>query len=69
MGEEDHMFLPAVRYIITRHTNSWLEVITNSGHVCNVDQPREFNARAISFLKKMSAADLQAKLPLKLAAI
>ena len=57
MGDEDHMFLPAVRYIITRHTNSWLEVIVNSGHVCNVDQPREFNTRAISFLKKMSAAD------------
>ncbi len=55
MGEEDHMFLPAVRYIITKHTNSWLEVIVNSGHVCNVDQPREFNARAIAFLKKMSA--------------
>ncbi|NTV15817.1 MAG: alpha/beta hydrolase [Chlorobiaceae bacterium] len=54
MGDEDHMFLPAVRYIITRHTNSWLEVITNSGHVCNVDQPKEFNTRAISFLKKMS---------------
>ena len=46
------MFLPAVRYIITKHTNSWLEVINNSGHVCNVDQPREFNARAIRFLKK-----------------
>ena len=56
MGEEDHMFLPAVRYIVTKHTNSWLEVIGNSGHVCNVDQPREFNARAILFLKKMSAA-------------
>jgi len=55
MGDEDHMFLPAVRYIITKHTNSWLEVIGNSGHVCNVDQPREFNTRAILFLKKMSA--------------
>ncbi|MBN1279729.1 MAG: alpha/beta hydrolase [Chlorobiaceae bacterium] len=54
MGEEDHMFLPAVRIIITRHTNSWLEVIDNSGHVCNVDQPREFNARAIAFLKRMN---------------
>jgi len=53
MGDEDHMFLPAVRIIITRHTNSWLEVISNSGHVCNVDQPREFNDRAITFVKKM----------------
>ncbi|MEI6652378.1 MAG: alpha/beta hydrolase [Chlorobiaceae bacterium] len=54
MGEEDHMFLPAVRYTITKHTNSWLEVINNSGHVCNVDQPREFNTRAICFLKRNS---------------
>jgi len=60
MGEEDHMFLPAVRLIITRHTNSWLEVIENSGHVCNVDQPREFNARAIAFLKRMNAGSVSA---------
>ncbi|MEE9906043.1 alpha/beta fold hydrolase [Chlorobium sp.] len=58
MGEEDHMFLPAVRLIITRHTNSWLEVIENSGHVCNVDQPREFNARAIAFLKRMNVGSV-----------
>lgn len=57
MGEEDHMFLPAVRHIITRQTNSWLEVIENSGHVCNIDQPREFNARAIAFLKSMPVPD------------
>ena len=55
MGDADHMFLPAVRCIVTKHTNSWLEVIENSGHVCNVDQPREFNSRAIIFLKKISA--------------
>lgn len=54
MGEEDHMFLPAVRYIITRHTNSFLQVIGNSGHVCNVDQPAEFNRRAIGFLEDLS---------------
>jgi pimeloyl-ACP methyl ester carboxylesterase len=67
MGDEDHMFLPAVRYIITKHTNSWLEVIGNSGHVCNVDQPREFNARAILFLKKMSSASSGEKSSVRLA--
>ncbi|NTU68647.1 MAG: alpha/beta hydrolase [Chlorobiaceae bacterium] len=54
MGEEDYMFLPAVEYIVTRHTNSYLQVIGNSGHVCNIDQPREFNARAIRFLKELA---------------
>ncbi|NTW82360.1 MAG: alpha/beta hydrolase [Chlorobiaceae bacterium] len=64
MGEEDHMFLPAVRQIVIRHSNSWLEVINNSGHVCNVDQPKEFNARAIVFLKKISYGNsLSADLP------
>lgn len=54
MGEEDYMFLPAVEFIVTRHTNSFLEVIRNSGHVCNVDQPKEFNSRAIYFLKHVT---------------
>jgi len=67
MGDEDHMFLPAVRYIITKHTNSWLEVIENSGHVCNVDQPREFNARAILFLKKMTTVNSMEKSVIRLA--
>ena len=67
MGDEDHMFLPAVRYIVTKHTNSWLEVIENSGHVCNVDQPRQFNALAILFLKKISASSSPEKTVLKLA--
>jgi pimeloyl-ACP methyl ester carboxylesterase len=56
MGEEDYMFLPAVEYIVNRHTNSYLQVIGNSGHVCNIDQPREFNDRAIRFLKGLAPA-------------
>ncbi|NTU91697.1 MAG: alpha/beta hydrolase [Chlorobiaceae bacterium] len=55
MGEEDYMFLPAVEYIVTQHTNSYLQVIRNSGHVCNIDQPREFNSRAIQFLKNLTS--------------
>jgi len=58
MGEEDYMFLPAVEYIVNRHTNSYLEIIHNSGHVCNIDQPKEFNLRAIEFLRNISAISL-----------
>ncbi|NTU58322.1 MAG: alpha/beta fold hydrolase [Chlorobiaceae bacterium] len=54
MGDEDYMFLPAVEYIVNRHTNSYLQVISNSGHVCNIDQPHEFNSRAIEFLRSIS---------------
>lgn len=53
MGEEDYMFLPAVEYIVNRHTNSYLQVISDSGHVCNIDQPQEFNTRAIAFLHSL----------------
>lgn len=59
MGEEDYMFLPAVEYIVGRHRNSYLQVIGNSGHVCNVDQPHDFNSRAISFMQdRFSCAPL-----------
>jgi pimeloyl-ACP methyl ester carboxylesterase len=53
MGDEDYMFLPAVEYIVSRHTNSYLEIISDSGHVCNIDQPSEFNSRAIRFLRTL----------------
>ncbi len=54
-GEEDYMFLPAVEYIVERHSNSFLEIIRDSGHVCNVDQPRDFNRRAITFMLRYSS--------------
>jgi pimeloyl-ACP methyl ester carboxylesterase len=61
MGEEDYMFLPAVEYIVNRHTNSYLEVIRNSGHVCNIDQPHEFNKKAIGFLESITVRPRSAK--------
>lgn len=54
MGERDHMFLPMVTNLVKKHLNSKLEVISNSGHVCNIDQPEVFNERAIQFIKKIT---------------
>lgn len=54
MGERDHMFLPMVTNLVEKHYNSKLEVIQNSGHVCNLDQPEAFNAHSIRFIKSMS---------------
>jgi pimeloyl-ACP methyl ester carboxylesterase len=54
MGERDHMFLPMVENLVKKHMNSQLEVIQNSGHVCNIDQPEDFNERSIQFIKKVS---------------
>jgi pimeloyl-ACP methyl ester carboxylesterase len=58
MGEEDHMFLPPVRHIVSRHhRHSRLQVLEDSGHVCNVDQADLFNRFAIDFMKRGLAAD------------
>ena len=54
MGERDHMFLPMVTDLVKKHFNSKLEVINNSGHVCNLDQPDVFNERSIHFIKSIS---------------
>jgi pimeloyl-ACP methyl ester carboxylesterase len=53
MGDEDYMFLPPVKMIVLRHTFSRLDVVENSGHVCNVDQPDAFNERAIAFIQSL----------------
>ena len=54
MGERDHMFLPMVTNLVKKHFNSKLEIIRNSGHVCNLDQPDVFNERSIQFIKSIS---------------
>lgn len=54
MGEEDYMFLPPVQQIVKDHKASFLQVIENCGHVCNVEKPDEFNKVSISFLKSYS---------------
>ncbi len=54
MGERDHMFLPMVSDLVKKHFNSRLEVISDSGHVCNLDQPDVFNQRSIQFIKSIS---------------
>ena len=55
MGDRDYMFLPMVSRLVQNHLNSSLEIISNSGHVCNIDQPEIFNDRSIQFIKKYSA--------------
>ena len=54
MGEHDYMFLPMVSRLVKKHLNSTLQIIGNSGHVCNIDQPDAFNERSIRFIKSIS---------------
>lgn len=53
MGEEDYMFLPAVKKVVEEHKkSSTLLVVENCGHVVNVDQPHVFNEKVIEFITK-----------------
>jgi pimeloyl-ACP methyl ester carboxylesterase len=51
MGEEDYMFLPAVRQIAARHRHAVLHVIERCGHVCNIEKPARFNRVSMEFLQ------------------
>ncbi len=52
MGEEDHLFLQPVRELVKQNEMASLITIGNSGHVCNVDQPHDFNRHAIQFIQQ-----------------
>jgi pimeloyl-ACP methyl ester carboxylesterase len=51
MGDEDYMFLPSVKLVASRHENARLVVVPESGHVVNVDQPRNFNRLVHAFVR------------------
>ncbi|MFS4456172.1 alpha/beta fold hydrolase [Maribacter sp. 2304DJ31-5] len=50
MGEEDYLFLPAIKKIASAHDNSNLFIIEDCGHVVNVEQPKLFNNMVIGYL-------------------
>lgn len=53
MGEQDHLFLPSIRKIVSSHNSAELNVINDCGHVVNVEQASEFNHRSLTFLKSV----------------
>ncbi|MBU2899768.1 alpha/beta fold hydrolase [Maribacter dokdonensis] len=50
MGEEDYLFLPSIRKIVSLHKSSQLVVVEDCGHVVNVERPVFFNEKAIAYL-------------------
>ncbi len=51
MGDEDYMFLPAVKKVVEAHIKSaQLYVIVQCGHVVNVEQPLVFNEQVLHFI-------------------
>ena len=53
MGAEDHLFLPSIKNIVSKHSSSSLYVVDNCGHVVNVEQPEMFNTRSIQFINSL----------------
>jgi len=51
MGDQDYMFLPAVKELSSIHKSSELYVIPNCGHVVNIEKPNIFNSKMHEFLK------------------
>ena len=56
MGEEDHLFLPAVQKVVTEHIQSTLLIVKNCGHVVNIEQAQVFNNESINFIKNLKLA-------------
>jgi pimeloyl-ACP methyl ester carboxylesterase len=54
MGAEDHLFLPSIKNIVSKHITSSLFVIDNCGHVVNVEQPEAFNNQTIGFINSLA---------------
>lgn len=53
MGAEDHLFLPSIKNIVSKHVTSSLFVVEKCGHVVNVEQPEAFNRNTINFITSL----------------
>ncbi|WP_378187029.1 alpha/beta fold hydrolase [Aquimarina sp. W85] len=50
MGEQDYLFLPAVKKVVNEHANSFLTIVMQSGHVVNVEGADVFNRTSVDFI-------------------
>ena len=50
-GSQDHLFLPLVKSYCSTDPLAALHVVDKCGHVCNIEQPDEFNDISIRFFK------------------
>lgn len=50
MGSQDYLFLPFVKEVIKIHKSASLLVLSQCGHVVNVEKPEQFNRGLLQFL-------------------
>jgi len=56
MGSEDYMFLPMIKKRVEGARDELLQIIEKCGHVCNIEQAKEFNELAINFIHSISSS-------------
>ena len=54
MGQEDYLFLPAIKKIVAQYQSSELLIINNCGHVVNIEQATVFNKEVLGYLTKIT---------------
>jgi pimeloyl-ACP methyl ester carboxylesterase len=52
MGSQDHIFLEPAKAYHNYHSKTYLEIIPDCGHICNIEQPDAFNKLALKFLNE-----------------
>lgn len=55
MGDQDHLFLPNVRKVVQQHQLASLFIVSDCGHVVNVQKPQVFNQESLAFLRGLRA--------------
>jgi pimeloyl-ACP methyl ester carboxylesterase len=58
MGQEDHVFLTPAREYAQRWPDVELQVIDRCGHVCNIEQPDQFNERVMDWFQRRFSGPL-----------
>ena len=53
MGQSDYVFLNSAKTLARQQKNVALSIIPNSGHICNIDNPEDFNQNCLRFLQSL----------------
>ena len=59
MGSDDYVFLKAAKVFASYHEQVNMKILPGAGHICNIDNPEEFNAISLDFLKKISDKNIK----------
>jgi pimeloyl-ACP methyl ester carboxylesterase len=54
MGEQDHLFLKHVRHLTSLYPSYGLEIFSGCGHVCSIENPRQFDRSTLSFYQTLN---------------